>query len=77
MVEQIEGFHLSAEQKYLWSALRNKQSNYVLGLVQIPKDISTEKLQQSVINVIHDNEILRTCFRALPGMAFSASGCFR
>ena len=67
MSEQIEGFHISAEQKHCWNT-KNAEVNCVSAVIGLPINISQDDLHQAIINTIADHEILRTCFRALPGM---------
>ena len=70
MTDRIEGFHLSVEQKRLWSGNRRGQSAYVIGSMSIPPGVSSKDLQSAITKTCSEYETLRTSFRALPGMSF-------
>ncbi len=70
MAEQIEGFNLSIEQKNYWTFIAQGQTPFVSVEMQVPTDISTEKIKKAIVKTCMEHEILRTHFCILPGMVF-------
>jgi amino acid adenylation domain-containing protein len=68
----VEGFQLSPQQKRVWR-LQNKMvvnPYYVRGAISIEGSLDAEILKRALAAVIQGQEILRTAFRAVPGLAF-------
>ncbi|MBD2665596.1 amino acid adenylation domain protein [Richelia sinica FACHB-800] len=66
----IEGFRLSPQQEHLWSLQQfDNQSIYRSDcIISITGDVDINRLKLALQDVVNDHEILRTCFRCLPGM---------
>ena len=70
MMEMIEGFELSPQQKHLVE-LQNCSSNFPYRAqcaVQIKGKIESKTLKSAIKQVISTHEILRTNFNSVPGM---------
>lgn len=69
--ERIEGFRLSPQQRHLWS-LQHLDANppyRVQGMLLCEGDLKIDILEAALQRIIARHEILRTTFRALPGMS--------
>ncbi|HLO86299.1 MAG TPA: condensation domain-containing protein, partial [Nostocaceae cyanobacterium] len=65
----IEGFRLSPQQEHLWSLQQVEQSVYQSNcIISITGNIDIKRLELALQNIVNRHEILRTCFRCLPGM---------
>jgi len=67
---KIEGFHLSPQQRYLWSLQQaaNSGTYQVTSTVLINGDLRAEILQRALTEVVKRHEILRTTFQRPPGI---------
>src|SRR5690349_12312863 len=67
---KIEGFHLSPQQRYLWSLQQaaNSGTYQVTSTVVINGDLRAEILQRALTEVVKRHEILRTTFQRPPGI---------
>ncbi|MBW4564794.1 MAG: amino acid adenylation domain-containing protein [Mojavia pulchra JT2-VF2] len=66
----MEGFRLSPQQEHLWSLqqLDNKSVYRSDCIISITGNIDVKGLELALQNIVNRHEILRTCFRSLPGM---------
>ena len=66
----VEGFRLSPQQKYLWSVQQTSASYpyQVLSKISIDGELRTEVLQRAFAEVVRRHEILRTTFQRPPGI---------
>lgn len=66
----IEGFRLSPQQEHLWSLQQlDNQSVYRSDcIISIIGNLDVKRLEIALQDVVNRHEILRTCFRCLPGM---------
>jgi len=62
---KLEGFRLSAQQRYLWSLSAPSQ---VLSMISIAGELRPEMLERALAGVIERHEILRTTFQRPPGI---------
>lgn len=69
--DTIQGFRLSPQQQRVWSLqqIDDGQPYRVRGVIAIDGPVDRLLLKASVDRVIQQHEILRTCFRSLPGMS--------
>jgi amino acid adenylation domain-containing protein len=67
----FEGFRLSPQQEHLWALGAGKESGVyrVLGTVTVAGDLDPAVLERALWRVVARQEILRTRFPAVPGMA--------
>ncbi|MEM8808438.1 MAG: amino acid adenylation domain-containing protein, partial [Cyanobacteria bacterium P01_G01_bin.38] len=68
--KQLEGFHLSPQQKHVWLLQQREQTQpyCVQGEILINGSLSEEALRTALQTIVCRHEILRTTFRCLPGM---------
>jgi amino acid adenylation domain-containing protein/thioester reductase-like protein len=66
----MEGFRLSPQQEHLWSLqqLDNKSVYRSDCIISITDNLDVKRLELALEDVVNRHEILRTCFRCLPGM---------
>ncbi|MDJ0732572.1 MAG: amino acid adenylation domain-containing protein [Nostocaceae cyanobacterium] len=66
----IEGFRLSPQQEHLWSLQQvdNKSIYRSDCIILIIGSLDIQRLELALQDVVNRHEILRTCFRCLPGM---------
>jgi amino acid adenylation domain-containing protein len=66
----VEGFRLSPQQRYLWSLQQAAGSSayQVVSTVSIHGELRTEILQRALTDVVGRHEILRTTFQRPPGI---------
>lgn len=66
----MEGFRLSPQQEHLWSLqqLDHKSVYYSDCIISITGNLDLKRLELALQDVVNHHEILRTCFRCLPGM---------
>jgi len=62
---KLEGFRLSAQQRYLWSLSAPSQ---VLSMISIAGEVRPEMLERALTDVVERHEILRTTFQRPPGI---------
>lgn len=62
---KLEGFRLSAQQRFLWSLSAPSQ---VLSMISITGDVRPEMLERALAEVVERHEILRTTFQRPPGI---------
>lgn len=69
MFQEIQGFQLSPQQKYLWQLQQSDSRLYqVKAAVSITGNLNIELLRKAVEKVVSRHEILRTCYKFLPEM---------
>ncbi|MDZ7959081.1 MAG: amino acid adenylation domain-containing protein [Aulosira sp. DedQUE10] len=69
MFQEIQGFQLSPQQKYLWQMQQSDSRLYqVKAAVSIIGNLNIQLLRNTVEKVVSRHEILRTCYQCLPGM---------
>jgi amino acid adenylation domain-containing protein len=69
MIEEIQGFQLSPQQKNLWQRQQADNQTYqVQSAVSINGNLNIFLLKTAIEKVIHRHEILRTYYKVLPGM---------
>ncbi|QSJ14562.1 amino acid adenylation domain-containing protein [Nostoc sp. UHCC 0702] len=68
--EIIEGFRLSPQQEHLWllQQFDNKSVYRSDCIISITGNLDVKRLESALQDIINRHEILRTCFRCLPGM---------
>ncbi|NER00732.1 MAG: hypothetical protein F6K30_29235, partial [Cyanothece sp. SIO2G6] len=67
----LEGFHLSPQQRYLWRSQQDTSSSPYRSRCQVSVwgALDGERLQQAIAQVVDQYEILHTTFQTLPGMS--------
>src|SRR5882672_2203974 len=77
MAENLEGWRLSPPQKHLWLLWGGSAVNPYCGhcSVRIIGRLHHQRLRETLETVCRRNEILRTCFRSLPGMRVPLQVC--
>jgi amino acid adenylation domain-containing protein len=69
MLQEIQGFQLSPQQKYLWQLQQTDSHIYqVKGAVSITGNLDIQLLKNAIEIVVNRHEILRTYYKCLPGM---------
>ncbi|MBE9209301.1 amino acid adenylation domain-containing protein [Nostoc sp. LEGE 06077] len=69
MLEEIQGFQLSPQQKYLWQLQQTDSQIYqVKAAVSIAGNLDIQLLNNAIETVVNRHEILRTYYKCLPGM---------
>ncbi|MBH8561819.1 amino acid adenylation domain-containing protein [Nostoc sp. CENA67] len=69
MFPEIQGYQLSSQQKYLWQIQQPASQIYqVKSVVSITGNLNIELLKNAIEQVVNRHEILRTCYKVLPGM---------
>ncbi|MDB5903538.1 MAG: Non-ribosomal peptide synthetase component, partial [Betaproteobacteria bacterium] len=69
--QTVEGFHLSPQQKRLWTIHRGSELAYrAQCAVEVRGAVDTSLLRTAVEDVVRRHELLRTRLVLLPGMAF-------
>src|SRR3954454_4393424 len=62
---KLEGFRLSAQQRFLWSLTAPSQ---ILSLISIAGELRPEMLERALAGIVQRHEILRTTFQRPPGI---------
>ncbi len=65
----IEGFRLSAQQRWLWRSQPQEAAFLARGAVALEGPLDERRLLAALESVVRRHEILRTQFQRLPGMA--------
>ncbi|BAY10179.1 non-ribosomal peptide synthetase family protein [Calothrix sp. NIES-2098] len=67
----IEGFRLSPQQEHLWFLQQlDRKSVYRSDcIISITGNLDVKRLELALQDIVNRHEILRTCFRCLPGMS--------
>src|SRR5262245_17015372 len=65
---KLEGFRLSAQQRYLWSLQQAAGSYRVVSTISIEGELRPEILESALVDVVKRHEILRTTFQRPPGI---------
>ena len=64
-----EGFHLSPQQKNLWSLQQAEELQYrAFSVIRIEGPLQVRVLESAVNTVVQRHEILRTTFHLAPGI---------
>lgn len=70
MLNKIEGFRLSPQQRQVWPLLQDSQSYRAQCVILLEGNLDAEALEQTIQKIVARNEILRTNFRCNPGISY-------